>query len=80
MENDWKGSISPEKNLEFVDTFVFICGLLLYNCCGLVLGPLHKEGVWRIKDNFSFDFIIAKVSLCVPEEFILERFILLTVY
>lgn len=66
--------------MEFVDTFVFICGLFMYNYCGLVLGPLQKEGVWRIKHNFSFDFIIAKVSLCIPEEFILENFILLTVY
>lgn len=66
--------------MEFVDTFVFICGLLLCNCCGLVLGPLQKEGVLRIKDNFFFDFIIAKVSLFIPEEFILEKFILLTVY
>lgn len=63
-----------------MDAFVFICGLSLCNYCGLVLGPSQKEGGGGIKVNFSFDFIIAKVSLHISEEFILERFILLTVY
>jgi len=61
-----------------VDTFGFICGL--YHYCGSVLGPSQKERGGGIKVNFYFDFIIAKVSLCIPEELILERFILLTVY
>lgn len=62
-----------------MDAFVFIYGPLLYDYCGSVLEPSQKE-VGGIKVIFSFDFIIAEVSLRIPEEFILEGLILLTVY